>query len=63
MVLPIGLEATPLEPVSFDEHANNRESENHYHDIGAGLTPVYEVIVGSRDKPEVEVEVLPSSTH
>ena len=58
VVLPIGVKPI-LEPAEFDLQANNRELENHYLDIVAGLTPAYEVTVGLIEKPEVEVEVLP----
>ena len=60
MVLPIGLEPTPLEADSFYEHANDRELEDHCGDARAGLTPANEVIVGIIDQPEVVVEDLPS---
>ena len=53
------MEPTILEPDSFDELADNRESDNHYRESRAGLTLAYEVIMGTMDKPDVGVEVLP----
>ena len=60
VVLPIGLEPNTLDPDSYDELVKNRELKGHWRDVRAGLTPSYEVTVGTIDTPEVQSRVPPS---
>ena len=58
IVLPREVEPIKLDPISFDEKANNLELDDHYRDIAAGFVPAYEITVGLVDKSEVEVPIL-----